>query len=135
MFHRELKSIHHSKLRAIAFYTSFVLARIIMFTCAARSARTFQIHWHGLDQILTISSDGVAGTTQCAILPGDTLTYGFRASQSGTFWYHGHKSEHYMVRDSGPPNNSFQPAKRAGGQLNHDIIGWVCRQNHASVPL
>jgi hypothetical protein len=57
----------------------------------------FQIHWHGFDQVLTLESDGVPGVTQCPIFPGSIITYMFRASQVGTFWYHGHKSEHYVV--------------------------------------
>jgi FtsP/CotA-like multicopper oxidase with cupredoxin domain len=55
------------------------------------------VHWHGLDQVLTINSDGVTGVTQCPVPSNSSLVYAFRASTPGTFWYHGHKSEHYLV--------------------------------------
>ena len=35
------------------------------------------IHWHGIRQIGTPWADGVAGVTQCPILPGETFTYKF----------------------------------------------------------
>ena len=39
--------------------------------------------------------DGVPGVTQCAIQPGATMVYGLRASNAGTYWYHGHLIEQY----------------------------------------
>jgi FtsP/CotA-like multicopper oxidase with cupredoxin domain len=53
------------------------------------------LHWHGQLQVMTPFSDGVPSMTQCAIMPGDSLTYSFRASNAGTFWYHGHMLEQY----------------------------------------
>jgi FtsP/CotA-like multicopper oxidase with cupredoxin domain len=47
------------------------------------------INWHGQLQVMTPFADGVVSMTQCAIEPGATLVYSFRASNAGTFWYHG----------------------------------------------
>lgn len=46
------------------------------------------VHWHGL--ILPNAMDGAADITQPAIGPGDTFTYEFTASHSGTYFYHSH---------------------------------------------
>ncbi len=46
------------------------------------------IHWHGL--ILPNGMDGVPGLTFNGIKPGETFTYRFPVSQSGTYWYHSH---------------------------------------------
>jgi FtsP/CotA-like multicopper oxidase with cupredoxin domain len=54
------------------------------------------IHWHGVD--VPNAEDGVAGVTQDAVLPGESFTYRFRASQRGTFWYHTHQTSAKQVR-------------------------------------
>ena len=48
------------------------------------------IHWHGL--ILPSEMDGVPDISNDfhGIAPGETFTYRFKASQSGTYWYHSH---------------------------------------------
>jgi FtsP/CotA-like multicopper oxidase with cupredoxin domain len=58
------------------------------------------IHWHGLLQRGTWTQDGVPGTTQDAIKPGDSFTYKFIAEPSGTMWYHCHVNvnEHVAMR-------------------------------------
>jgi len=48
------------------------------------------VHWHGMLQKGTWKMDGVPGTTQPAIAPGETFTYKFTADPSGTMWYHCH---------------------------------------------
>ncbi|OWF35519.1 L-ascorbate oxidase [Mizuhopecten yessoensis] len=48
------------------------------------------IHWHGLPQRDTPWMDGVAYITQCPIMPGQSFRYEFKATPSGTFWYHSH---------------------------------------------
>ncbi|KAK8203046.1 laccase [Phyllosticta capitalensis] len=60
------------------------------------------IHWHGLLQKETPWSDGVPGVTQCPIVPGQSLTYLFRADQYGTSWYHSHYSAQYSGGALGP---------------------------------
>jgi len=46
------------------------------------------IHWHGV--LLPCGQDGVAGLTQPAIEPGQTLRYEFIFPHAGTFMYHPH---------------------------------------------
>ena len=53
------------------------------------------LHWHGQLQVMTPFQDGVPSITQCVIQPGDSLVYAFRASNAGTFWYHGHHLDQY----------------------------------------
>lgn len=50
------------------------------------------VHWHGIRQLNTVEMDGVNAVTQCAIPPGQSLTYTFKAHQYGTSWYHSHYS-------------------------------------------
>ncbi|HWM16512.1 MAG TPA: multicopper oxidase family protein [Microbacterium sp.] len=47
------------------------------------------IHWHGYP--VANGEDGVAGITQDAVLPGESFTYRFEATQPGTYWYHTHQ--------------------------------------------
>ncbi len=46
------------------------------------------IHWHGL--ILPNFQDGVPYLTTPPIRPGETFSYRFPISHSGTYWYHSH---------------------------------------------
>lgn len=46
------------------------------------------IHWHGI--ILPPNMDGVPGISFAGIKPGETFTYQFPLTQSGTYWYHSH---------------------------------------------
>ena len=48
------------------------------------------IHWHGMHQMNTPWMDGIAHITQCPITPGATFRYIFKATPTGTFWYHSH---------------------------------------------
>ncbi|MGO4690935.1 multicopper oxidase family protein [Glaciibacter sp. 2TAF33] len=47
------------------------------------------IHWHGYD--VPSGEDGVAGVTQDAVMPGESFTYRFAATDPGTYWYHTHQ--------------------------------------------
>jgi len=51
---------------------------------------TSSIHWHGI--ILPSEMDGVPGIANGfeGIKPGETFTYQFPVTQSGTYWYHSH---------------------------------------------
>lgn len=51
-------------------------------------AEDTSIHWHGL--ILPDKMDGVPGISFDGIKPGETFTYRFPVTQSGTYWYHSH---------------------------------------------
>jgi FtsP/CotA-like multicopper oxidase with cupredoxin domain len=46
------------------------------------------VHWHGM--VLPHKMDGVPGVTQAPIEPGQTMTYEFVATATGTHWYHSH---------------------------------------------
>lgn len=48
------------------------------------------LHFHGIRQNYTNEMDGVASITQCALAPGESMTYTFKASNYGTSWYHSH---------------------------------------------
>jgi FtsP/CotA-like multicopper oxidase with cupredoxin domain len=48
------------------------------------------LHFHGIRQNFTNPMDGVPSITQCAIAPGDSMTYTWRATQYGSSWYHSH---------------------------------------------
>ena len=48
------------------------------------------IHWHGLHQVGTPWMDGVGQLTQCQIDASSSFSYVYKASPSGTFWYHSH---------------------------------------------
>ena len=48
------------------------------------------IHWHGMHQMNTSRMDGVPYITQYPLLPNQHMTYEFKASPSGTHWYHAH---------------------------------------------
>ncbi|MCD4850454.1 multicopper oxidase family protein [Arthrobacter sp. AK01] len=54
------------------------------------------LHWHGYD--VPNAMDGVAGATQDAVMPGQSMTYRFTAAQSGTYWYHTHQDSAEGVR-------------------------------------
>ena len=48
------------------------------------------IHWHGMHQKNKSLMDGVSYITQYPLLPNQNMTYEFKASPSGTHWYHAH---------------------------------------------
>jgi len=53
------------------------------------------VHWHGLRQLHSNQMDGTNGITECPILPGESRTYTFKATEYGTSWYHSHYSVQY----------------------------------------
>lgn len=48
------------------------------------------LHFHGMRQLNTNEMDGVPSITQCALAPGEKMTYTFVASNYGSTWYHSH---------------------------------------------
>jgi FtsP/CotA-like multicopper oxidase with cupredoxin domain len=48
------------------------------------------VHWHGIRQNHTNEMDGVVGLTQCALAPGQSMTYKWTAESYGFSWYHSH---------------------------------------------
>jgi len=53
------------------------------------------IHWHGFRQLNSVQQDGANGITECAIAPGDSKVYQFKATEYGSTWYHSHFSNQY----------------------------------------
>jgi FtsP/CotA-like multicopper oxidase with cupredoxin domain len=60
------------------------------------------IHWHGIHHKETNDMDGVPGVSECAIVPGASKVYEFRASSYGTAWYHSHLLAQYGDGIRGP---------------------------------
>jgi FtsP/CotA-like multicopper oxidase with cupredoxin domain len=60
------------------------------------------IHWHGIHHKKTNDMDGVPGVSECAIVPGASKVYEFRASSYGTAWYHSHLLAQYGDGIRGP---------------------------------
>lgn len=52
------------------------------------------VHFHGIEQLGSPWSDGVPGVSQKPIPPGGTFVYKWKATQYGTYWYHGHLAGH-----------------------------------------
>ncbi|XP_021372029.1 laccase-6-like [Mizuhopecten yessoensis] len=48
------------------------------------------VHWHGMQQLGTPYSDGVAMVSQCPLGHGQEFTYKFKAKPHGTSFYHAH---------------------------------------------
>ena len=53
-----------------------------------RLAEQTSIHWHGV--LVPFQMDGVPGLSFPGIDPGETFTYEFPLTHSGTYWYHSH---------------------------------------------
>jgi FtsP/CotA-like multicopper oxidase with cupredoxin domain len=85
------------------------------------------IHWHGVD--VPNAEDGVAGVTQDAVPPGASHTYRFRASQTGTFWYHSHESSSTQVARGLfgalviEPREGLAPGTRDLAVVAHELEG------------
>ncbi|KAM0321912.1 hypothetical protein ACHAQA_009809 [Verticillium albo-atrum] len=60
------------------------------------------LHFHGLFMNGTTHMDGPSQVTQCAILPGSSMTYNFTIDQPGTYWYHSHTQSQYPDGLRGP---------------------------------
>lgn len=58
------------------------------------------IHWHGI--LLPPEMDGVPGVSFFGIKPGETFTYRFPVTQSGTYWYHSHSGGQELEGLYGP---------------------------------
>lgn len=62
------------------------------------------IHWHGLRH--ANKDDGVPGTTQDPIKPGETFTYELYFPDDGMYWYHPHVRED-LQQDAGLAGNMW----------------------------
>ena len=55
-----------------------------------KNVEGISIHWHGMHQRNTQGADGVAYITQLPLMAGQYMHYTFKATPSGTYWYHAH---------------------------------------------
>ncbi|KAK8112155.1 uncharacterized protein PG998_008612 [Apiospora kogelbergensis] len=60
------------------------------------------VHWNGIRILNNVQNDVVPGVSQCAVAPGGTFSYRFKATQYGTGWYHSHYSLQYTEGLLGP---------------------------------
>ncbi|MES2492613.1 MAG: copper resistance system multicopper oxidase [Pseudomonadota bacterium] len=58
------------------------------------------IHWHGV--LVPFQMDGVPGVSFPGIDPGETFTYEFPLTHSGTYWYHSHSGMQEALGLYGP---------------------------------
>ena len=105
---------------------------IVAYVTNMLSSDTISIHWHGMHQRNTPWMDGVGGLSHCPITPGTTFTYIFKASPSGTFWYHSHSGTQrtdglfgaLIVKEKMPPdftNYSFQLSNK---EYTLSLLDW-----------
>lgn len=81
------------------------------------------VHWHGMNQNMTIFADGVPGFSQCPIPPGVTYTYRFKLEQWGTYWYHSHSSVQYIEGLHGPlVIHSRREAYQRGRDYDDEVL-------------
>ncbi|KAF7185080.1 Laccase-2 [Pseudocercospora fuligena] len=61
--------------------------KIVVRNELSNSSDELAIHWHGMN--VSNDMDGVAGISQCGIMPGRNFTYRFNMSNFGTYWWYG----------------------------------------------
>jgi len=92
------------------------------------------LHWHGLAMKGAPEYDGVAGVTQCGILPFSSMTYRFVVlDEPGTYWYHGHAGlSHAGVRGiAGPLLVRPRPSDEVHeGTYTRDLLLYVMDWAH-----
>jgi CopA family copper-resistance protein len=76
------------------------------------------VHWHGL--ILPYQQDGVPSISFEGIKPGETFTYRFPISQSGTYWYHSHSG--FQEPDGAYGAIVIKPKKRDPFRHDRDYV-------------
>jgi FtsP/CotA-like multicopper oxidase with cupredoxin domain len=79
---------------------------------------TTSIHWHGL--ILPYQQDGVPTISYDGIKPGETFTYNFPISQSGTYWFHSHSG--FQEPDGAYGAIVIKPKKRDPFRYDRDYV-------------
>lgn len=76
------------------------------------------IHWHGI--ILPFKQDGVPGITFSGIKPGETFTYNFPITQSGTYWFHSHSG--FQEPDGAYGSIIIEPKGREPFRYNREYV-------------
>ncbi|KAF8979466.1 hypothetical protein BGZ46_005413 [Entomortierella lignicola] len=92
------------------------------------------IHWHGMFQNGTNWMDGTTGITQCAIPPGQSLTYNYTVpNQYGTYWWHAHSSSQYVDGVFGPMI-IHSPSEPQLKNYDEDVIMMLTDYYHTESP-
>ena len=76
------------------------------------------IHWHGL--ILPFNMDGVPTVSYDGIAPGQTFTYKFPITQSGTYWFHSHSG--FQEPDGAYGAIIIEPKKREPFRYDREYV-------------
>jgi CopA family copper-resistance protein len=76
------------------------------------------IHWHGV--LVPPAMDGVPGVSFFGIKPGETFTYRFPLTQSGTYWYHSHSGGQELEGMYGPL--IIDPIKRDSFSYDREYV-------------
>ncbi|PNH50511.1 hypothetical protein VD0003_g6680 [Verticillium dahliae] len=76
--------------------------RVIVHAHNELGNQSTSLHFHGLFMNNATHMDGPSMVTQCAILPGSSMTYNFTIDQPGTYWYHSHTQSQYPDGLRGP---------------------------------
>ncbi|KIX04681.1 uncharacterized protein Z518_05551 [Rhinocladiella mackenziei CBS 650.93] len=95
------------------------------------------LHFHGLFMNGSTHMDGPAQVSQCAIAPGSSFTYRFRAEQVGTYWYHSHTQSQYPDGLRAPliihdPDNPY--AEQFDQELVLTVSDWYHQQMADLIP-
>lgn len=77
------------------------------------------VHWHGLRH--DIKDDGVPGTSQPPMAPGDSFLYELYFPDDGIFWYHPHIRED-IQQDSGLSGNMLVTPSIAYNPVNREEL-------------
>ncbi|KAI3604176.1 laccase [Moniliophthora roreri] len=97
------------------------------------SLRSHFQHWHGLHVKGSNWADGTASVTQCPITAGHAFLYKFRAgNQAGTYWYHSHLGEKFVVVFI-LFNNASSTASQYCDGLRGPLIIYDLEDPHASL--
>lgn len=118
--------------------------------------QTTSLHFHGLFMNGTNHMDGPDGVTQCAIPPGQSMTYNFTVSsamampsfskdssnqrqidQPGTYWYHSHTHAQYPDGLRGPliiHDKDFPYKKEVDHEMVLTLSDWYHDQMQDLIP-
>lgn len=78
------------------------------------------IHWHGIH--LPYNQDGVSGSSQNAVKPGETFIYEWDANQSGTYMYHAHNNSAKQLSMGLVGFLIIHPKKTPETLVDHDFL-------------
>ncbi|CAK7898419.1 iron transport multicopper oxidase Fet5p [[Candida] anglica] len=104
---------------------------VIHLTNGLDDGRNTSLHFHGIFQENSNWMDGPEMVTQCPIPPGETMTYNFTVSQTGTYWYHSHSGSQYS---DGLRGLLIVEPKERDTRYDEDVSVSVCDWYHQESP-